>query len=952
MNMSIGKKMGLGFGILLALMATLDVVVLMHIDNMHRQFASVIQHDAPAIANARHLLKLVVDMETGQRGFVITGKQEFLEPYESGRIEFANLIRTEKTLVSDNPSQLQRLAKIEASVQEWETKAAQPEIAMRRKAGVAKVDAQLLQEILSQGEGKRIADRFMELGHEIEVFFTDRGDWEGAFAVEIIEKCMTDRESSQRGFLITGQEEFLEKYSAGEQKNLPIYFSRLRALISEKGHENLLSGKIDQLEQLATEWNDKSAEPEISARRKMNNHSEMLQDVTAMVEIGPGKRILDRIRTEFQLFIDDEKALMAQRFTAATLTANTATRTTIVLTLVSLIVGGVMALMITLGITKPVHRLAEALSTVAKGDLRQKIEIKTNDEIGKLSQSFNQMMGDLKQLNEGRKRDEQALRGAKEYTDNIIKSLSDMLVVVAPDGSIISINEATSRLLGYEQQELIGEPATLLFSHQDEEEADVEDEDAPRTLSQRELPLKKVVLRSLLKEGHFNNIEKNLLAKDGRTIPSLLSGALMWDEQGDIRGIVCVARDITERTKAEEETRNLQTQLRHAQKMDAIGQLATGVAHEFNNALVGIRGNAELVLNMPGTALPDAIRQPLKDIERSGVRAYEITQQLLSFARKKNHHATVFDVTRMVLDSHQMLQRLIGTQITLTTRLDADPAYVRADESELEQALMNLVINARDAMPSGGGLSIRTCVATLEGEGLPQHCKAGRFVQLSVADDGCGMSPETVERIFEPFFTTKSVGKGTGLGLSTVYSDIANSGGFVSVQSQQGKGTVIDVHLPLSKQSALVETAEAGPSSIAAASGGETILVCDDEEIVLASVSALLKSVGYRVIATNSGKEALEAAEAYAAEISLLITDLTMPDMDGVELGNEIHRQHPEMKIIYSSGHAADYVELCAENNRIEILEKGRSSNEMFRRIRAVLDKDDPDDTTISRKAG
>ncbi len=209
--MTIGRKMGLGFGTLLAFVATLAIVVLVHLADINRQFSFVIQHDAPVIANARHLLTLVVDMETGQRGFVITGNDEFLEPYEKAVASFTGLLNEEKALVSDDPRQVKLLEEIEDSVHEWREKAASPEIAMRRMVGEAGVDAYHLQEILSQGVGKRLMDKFMALGHEVEASFRERGNWEGAFAVEIIEKCMTDREAGQRGLLITGQEEFSDK---------------------------------------------------------------------------------------------------------------------------------------------------------------------------------------------------------------------------------------------------------------------------------------------------------------------------------------------------------------------------------------------------------------------------------------------------------------------------------------------------------------------------------------------------------------------------------------------------------------------------------------------------------------------------------------------------------------------------------------------------------------------
>ena len=246
--MKIRTKLGLGFGGQVLLAAVLGIGVLFGMAEVNRQFSFVVEHDATVIANARHLSKLVVDMETGQRGFCITQQEEFLEPYTTGAKEFDALIVEQKQLVSDNSSQVAALKRIERLVREWKHKAAEPEMAMARKVATHAVDAQFLQEVLQRGVGKQLMDTFMALGHEVEVSFSDRQDWEGAFAVEVIEKCMADREDDQRGFLITGKEEFLENYIAGEQKKLPEYFARLRAVVSERGRGDELSGKIDQLE--------------------------------------------------------------------------------------------------------------------------------------------------------------------------------------------------------------------------------------------------------------------------------------------------------------------------------------------------------------------------------------------------------------------------------------------------------------------------------------------------------------------------------------------------------------------------------------------------------------------------------------------------------------------------------------------------------------------------------
>ena len=301
--MKIRTKLGLGFGGQVLFSAVLGIGVLFGMAEVNRQFSFVVEHDAPVIANARHLSKLVVDMETGQRGFCITQQEEFLEPYTTGAKEFDALIEEQKKLVSDNSSQVAALERIEHLVNEWKKKAAEPEIAMARKVATHVVDAQYLQEVLQRGVGKQIMGMFMALGHEVEVSFSEWEDWEGAFAVEVIEKCMADREDGQRGFLITGKEEFLDKYIAGEQKKLPEYFARLRAIVSERDRGDERSEKVNQLERLTHEWTEKSAEPEIAARREMNLHPETQKDVAALLAAGTGKALLDEIRREFSKFI-------------------------------------------------------------------------------------------------------------------------------------------------------------------------------------------------------------------------------------------------------------------------------------------------------------------------------------------------------------------------------------------------------------------------------------------------------------------------------------------------------------------------------------------------------------------------------------------------------------------------------------------------------------------------
>ena len=435
-----------------------------------------------------------------------------------------------------------------------------------------------------------------------------------------------------------------------------------------------------------------------------------------------------------------------------------------------------------------------------------------------------------------------------------------------------------------------------------------------------------------MEEGEIREDEYHLVGSDG-SVRSFLSRETVFlgSPHSPVRQILGTAVDITDRKNSDEEKRRLQVQLQHTQKMEAIGQLASGVAHEFNNLLMAIRGNAELLLLSPNERLSDHVRVSLKEIERGCERASTLTQQLLSFARKKDARSTVFDVNELVANSGPMLRRIIGREIELRLQFTQSELNVHADDSNLEQVLLNLVLNARDAMPTGGTLTIRTDVIHSDD---PERGGNRPYVRVSVIDNGCGMSQETKGRAFEPFFTTKPTGKGTGLGLSTVYSDIAKSNGFVSISSVEGEGTSVDIHLPQTHKAVEVLETFAGDDI----GGTETILVCDDEEIVRSAVSALLECVGYAVIGVGSAREALEKVEQLQGDISLLLTDVTMPEMDGFALGRELAERHADIKVIYTSGYTADRT-VASELGNIEFLTKGSSSRAILERVRKVLDE-------------
>lgn len=393
--MKIQTKLGLGFGIQVLLTAVLGLSVLIGMAKVQSEFSHNVEVNAPVLTNARHLMKLVIDMETGQRGFLITQNDEFLEPYITGSKEFHELIKTEKRLVSDKPSQVKTLDHIESLVHQWLDNVANPEIAMARKIAAKNIDNQRFQEILNRGMGKQFMDRILALGHVIEISFFERSDWEGAFALEAIERCIAGREDAQRGFLITGKEEFLEQSFAKEQINLTSLFTRLRAIVLKRGRTEELSEKINQLEQLTHQWEREAAEPEIAARRSMIQHTESFKAVSALLEAGTGKALIDEIRRKFAQFIETEESDAALSYAATTGMTTSTRNVTIALLALATCVGVVVAAATARTVTHPLAKLAQGVEAIGHGDLKTQIQCDSTGEIGSLIHAFNAMATDL-----------------------------------------------------------------------------------------------------------------------------------------------------------------------------------------------------------------------------------------------------------------------------------------------------------------------------------------------------------------------------------------------------------------------------------------------------------------------------------------------------------------------------------------------------------------------------
>jgi len=394
-------------------------------------------------------------------------------------------------------------------------------------------------------------------------------------------------------------------------------------------------------------------------------------------------------------------------------------------------------------------------------------------------------------------------------------------------------------------------------------------------------------------------LELELTNKDGTTAWHEMSLTFLRDDEGKPVEVLGVSRDITRRRQVEE-------QLRQSQKMEAMGRLAGGVSHDFNNLLSAILGYASLLKSQVGTDSP--LFEDIEEIEKAGQRASNLTGQLLAFSRKGIREPEVLSVNDVITDTLRMLRRIIGEDIQLDTSLEEALPAISADRGHIEQILVNLAVNARDAMPEGGELSIRT--SRLISDDLPvpidPELRAPSYVKLEVSDTGGGIAPDVIEHIFEPFFTTKVESRGTGLGLSTVYGIVRQSGGEIRVESDVGKGTRFEVILPASLSQDV--TGAARKESTAPAPSSESVLVVEDDDAVRALTVRILEERGYSVLAARNGHEALRVSAEHAGVLHLLLSDVVMPGMSGKELADRLVQSRPDMRVLFMSGYTDDVI--------------------------------------------
>jgi PAS domain S-box-containing protein len=436
-------------------------------------------------------------------------------------------------------------------------------------------------------------------------------------------------------------------------------------------------------------------------------------------------------------------------------------------------------------------------------------------------------------------------------------------------------------------------------------------------------------LGGVIRDG-YSSAEYRFRHKDGHFRWLRGETRLLRDAAGRPAEVVGSLSDITERKRLED-------QFRQAQKMEAIGHLAGGVAHDFNNLLTIIGGYSDMLL--PELAPADPNREMVSEIRSAADRAAGLTRQLLAFSRQTVLEPKILDLNELVRDNEKMLRRLIGEDVQLTTDLDVALEPVKVDPGQLAQVIMNLAVNARDAMPTGGRLTVDTSSVALDAAvaATIPDAKAGQYVLLSVNDSGIGMTPEVRAHIFEPFFTTKAPGKGTGLGLATVYGIVQQSGGFITVESESGCGTTFKIYFPVAETAS---PARAGSVRRLLARGTETILLVEDEDAVRSMVRVALQRAGYTLLDASRGTEALRIASEHAGAIHLVMTDVVMPEMSGRELIERLAPLRPDIKVLYLSGYTDDAVVrhgvLQAE---VAFLQKPFTMTTLTNKVREVLDE-------------
>jgi PAS domain S-box-containing protein len=579
-------------------------------------------------------------------------------------------------------------------------------------------------------------------------------------------------------------------------------------------------------------------------------------------------------------------------------------------------------------LTRPLRDLSSVANEVAGGNWARRVPVDGYAEARSMAEAFNHMTVTLSHWHEQARQQTVALNDAYGRFRSVTDSANDAIVSVNNRGEIVFWNPRAEAVFGYPEAEAMGQPLACLLP------PDTRDEYRDR-------------VAELMAEGdRGRTLELVGLRRDGGQVPIELS--LSTWKTGTELFYTGVIRDITERLQAAEAARQHEEQLRQVQKMEAVGRLAGGIAHDFNNLLTAILGYADLLL---ATLAPgDPVRADILEIQAAGRSAASLTRDLLAFSRKQVMQPIVLDLNAVITGTENLVRRLVGEHIDLSIELAADLPHVKADRTQIAQVLINLAVNARDAMPDGGKLTIATAVVIDANDDADEHSGRGAVthVVLRVVDTGHGMPDDVRAHIFEPFFTTKEVGKGTGLGLATVYGIVRQSGGHITVESALGAGTTFHVSLPAID----AEVSESGlvmDGGAVAGGGSETILLVEDNDAVRGLARQTLTRYGYSVLDAANAEEALAIASTRLDQISLVVTDIVMPGMNGRALARRLRADRPDVRIIFTSGYTNDMTTPPDQGGPgTAFLHKPFAPSLLGRTVRELIDRPIPETVVIA----
>ncbi len=718
---------------------------------------------------------------------------------------------------------------------------------------------------------------------------------------------MVDAETGTRGYLLSGSPAFLAPYRTAVA-DLPAHLAALRELVADNlRQKERLAGVERQTARILASL--EGLQQQVGAGHPQVAESELVA----------GRNAMDGLRQQLAWMIDEEERLLNQRKNLAAASERHLRIAIFAGGIWGLLGGFVAALVFVRGIVRRMHSLEEDARRLAQG-IAPDAEVASRDEIAvvqrTLHESSRRLAAQSQELQAAKTELEarvaartRELRAANHLLQAVMEASPLAIWTMDLDGQLTSWNPAAEKMFGWGAAEAIGQPLPTVPEDQQEEFFGWLDR---------------------FRAGEaFAGVERKRRRKDGTAIEVSIWTAPLRDSAGSIDGVMAIESDVTQRKLLEE-------QFRQSQKLEAVGRLAGGVAHDFNNLLTVIGGYGEM------------LKQEVKDdplladfaqeIQNATARGGALTVQLLAFSRRQISQPRVLDLNQTVTQSIKMLRRVIGEDIEIVTRLEPGLGRIQADPIHIDQILLNLVVNARDAISGVGAITIETANVALGREYADRHLgvEPGNFCLLAVSDTGSGMTAETRSRLFEPFFTTKEPGRGTGLGLSIVYGIVKQNRGEIGVYSELGHGTTFKIYLPM-----MEVPAEATPQASAAVErhGSETVLVCEDEPWIRKLVVTMLAKQGYRVLESESPEQALEIA-AGPGTIHLLVTDVVMPGMNGFELARRIQEVRPGIRTLYMSGYTDSHLSRgWVIGKNIPFLQKPFTASSLSEKIREALER-------------